>query len=128
MQVATAREAVLGHLGVGPAMAATIRSWIKVTLLFTVVMTVLSVLARHPIAEAVGVKQQWAAALGIPAGCLYLLLCMMRGFLQGLGDYRAVGISLVGEQAARLAIGGVLARSDSASPAPISGLRCRSSR
>jgi O-antigen/teichoic acid export membrane protein len=109
MQVATAREAVLGHLGVGPAMAATIRNWIKVTLLFTVVMTVLSVLARHPIAEAVGVKQQWAAALGIPAGCLYLLLCMMRGFLQGLGDYRAVGISLVGEQAARLAIGGVLA-------------------
>jgi O-antigen/teichoic acid export membrane protein len=109
MQVATAREAVLGHLGVGPAMAATIRNWIKVTLVFTLVMTVLSVLARHPIAEAVGVKQQWAAALGIPAGCLYLLLCMMRGFLQGLGDYRAVGISLVGEQAARLAIGGVLA-------------------
>jgi O-antigen/teichoic acid export membrane protein len=109
MQVATAREAVLGHLGVGPAMAATIRNWIKVTLLFTAVMTVLSVLARHPIAEAVGVKQQWAAALGIPAGCLYLLLCMMRGFLQGLGDYRSVGISLIGEQAARLAIGGVLA-------------------
>ncbi|HYB27882.1 MAG TPA: hypothetical protein VEF89_14790 [Solirubrobacteraceae bacterium] len=109
MQVATAREAVLGHLGVGPGMAATIRNWIKVTLLFTAVMTVLSVLARHPIAEAVGVKQQWAAALGIPAGCLYLLLCMMRGFLQGLGDYRSVGISLVGEQAARLAIGGVLA-------------------
>ena len=109
MQVATAREAVLGHLGVGPSMAATIRNWIKVTLMFTAVMTVVSVLARHPIAEAVGVKQQWAAALGIPAGCLYLLLCMMRGFLQGLGDYRSVGISLVGEQAARLAIGGVLA-------------------
>ena len=33
----------------------------------------------------------------------------MRGVLQGLGDYRAVGISLVGEQATRLAIGGVLA-------------------
>jgi O-antigen/teichoic acid export membrane protein len=109
MQVATAREAVLGHLGVGPGMAATIRNWIKVTLLFAAVMTVLSVLARHPIAEAVGVKYQWAAALGIPAGCLYLLLCMMRGFLQGLGDYRSVGISLIGEQAARLAIGGVLA-------------------
>jgi O-antigen/teichoic acid export membrane protein len=109
MQVATAREAVLGHLGVGPRMAATIRNWIKVTLVFTAVMTVLSVLARHPIAEAVGVKQQWAAALGIPAGCLYLLLCMMRGFLQGLGDYRSVGISLIGEQTARLLIGGVLA-------------------
>jgi O-antigen/teichoic acid export membrane protein len=109
MQVATAREAVLGHLGVGQEMAATIRNWIKVTLMFTAVMTVLSVLARHPIASAVGVKYQWAAALGIPAGCLYVLLCMMRGCLQGLGDYRSVGISLIGEQAARLAIGGLLA-------------------
>jgi O-antigen/teichoic acid export membrane protein len=72
-------------------------------------MTVISVLLRHPIASAVGVKQDWAAALGIPAGCLYVLLCIMRGFLQGLGDYKAVGISLIGEQATRLAIGGVLA-------------------
>jgi O-antigen/teichoic acid export membrane protein len=109
MQLATAREAVLGHLGVGGGMTATIRSWAKALLAFTVVATVASVLLRHPIAEAVGVKQQWAAALGIPAGCLYLFLCIMRGFLQGLGDYRAVGISLVGEQATRLLIGGVLA-------------------
>ena len=109
IQLATAREAVLGHLGVGAGLATTIRSWTRSLLLFTAVMTVLSVLVRHPIASAVGVKQDWAAALGIPAGCLYVLLCMMRGFLQGLGDYRAVGISLIGEQATRLAIGGILA-------------------
>jgi O-antigen/teichoic acid export membrane protein len=109
MQLATAREAVLGHLGVGAGLAATIRNWTRSLLIFTAVMTVVSVLVRHPIASAVGVKQDWAAALGIPAGCLYLLLCMLRGFLQGLGDYRAVGISLVGEQVARLAIGGILA-------------------
>jgi O-antigen/teichoic acid export membrane protein len=109
MQVATAREAVLGHLGVGPGLAATVRSWTKALLLFTAGMTVISVLVRHPIAQAVGVKQEWAAALGIPAGCLYMLLCIMRGILQGLGDYRSVGISLVGEQATRLVIGGVLA-------------------
>jgi O-antigen/teichoic acid export membrane protein len=109
MQLATAREAVLGHLGTGAGLAATIRNWMKGLLGFTAVMTVASVLARHPIAEAVGVKQDWAAALGIPAGCLYLMLCILRGFLQGLGDYRAVGISLVGEQTARLVIGGVLA-------------------
>jgi O-antigen/teichoic acid export membrane protein len=109
MQLATAREAVLGHLGVGPAMATTIRAWTRSLLLFTVAMTVVSVLLRHPIAKAVGVKQEWGAALGLPAGSLYLLLCIVRGFLQGLGDYKAVGISLVGEQLARLAIGGVLA-------------------
>ncbi|HTU86750.1 MAG TPA: hypothetical protein VMF57_14310 [Solirubrobacteraceae bacterium] len=109
MQVATAREAVLGHLGTGPALAATVRNWTKWLLVFTAVMTVVSVLVRHPIAEAVGVKEQWAAALGIPAGCIYLLLCIMRGVLQGLGEYKSVGISLVGEQAARLVIGGVIA-------------------
>jgi O-antigen/teichoic acid export membrane protein len=109
MQVATAREAVLGHLGVGPRLAATVRSWTRTILLFTAGMTVISILARHPIAQAVGVKQDWAAAMGIPAGCLYLLLCIMRGVLQGLGDYRAVGISLVGEQTARLVTGAILA-------------------
>ena len=109
MQLATAREAVLGHLGTGRAMATTIRSWTRSILVFTAGMTVISVLVRHPIASAVGVKQDWAAALGIPAGCLYVLLCIMRGFLQGVGDYKAVGISLIGEQATRLAIGGVLA-------------------
>jgi O-antigen/teichoic acid export membrane protein len=109
MQLATAREAVLGHLGVGRAMATTIRSWTRSILIFTAVMTVVSVLGRHPIAQALHVKQEWAAALGIPAGCLYVLLCVMRGFLQGLGDYKAVGISLLGEQATRLLIGGVLA-------------------
>src|SRR5690349_22121934 len=73
MQLATAREAVLGHLGVGPSLAATIRSWTWSLVLFTAVMTVFSVLLRHPIADAVGVKDQpWAAAFGIPAGCLYL--------------------------------------------------------
>ena len=109
LQLATAREAVLGHLGIGPGLAATIRNWMKWLLVFTAGMTVLSVLFRHPIADALNVKQDWGAALGIPAGCLYLMLCILRGFLQGLGDYRAVGISLVGEQAARLVIGGVLA-------------------
>jgi O-antigen/teichoic acid export membrane protein len=109
MQLATAREAVLGHLGVGRQMATTIRSWTRSILIFTAVMSVVSVLVRHPIAQALNIKQEWAAALGIPAACLYVLLCVMRGFLQGLGDYKAVGISLVGEQATRLLIGGVLA-------------------
>jgi O-antigen/teichoic acid export membrane protein len=110
MQVATAREAVLGHLGVGPGLAATARSWTRSILIFTLVMSVLSVLFRQPIADAVGVKDEaWAAALGIPAGCLYLLLTILRGVLQGTGDYRTVGISLIGEQTVRLIVGAILA-------------------
>ena len=110
MQVATAREGVLGHLGVGAGLAATVRGWTRSILIFTAVMSVLSVLFRHPIADAVGVKgDSWAAALGIPAGCLYLLLTILRGVLQGTGQYRTVGLSLIGEQTARLIIGAALA-------------------
>jgi O-antigen/teichoic acid export membrane protein len=110
MQVATAREGVLGHLGVGRGLTATVRGWTRTLLIATVVLTVASVLLRHPIASAVGVsKFSWGAALGIPTGCLYLELCLLRGALQGVRDYRTVGASLIGEQAARLITGAVLA-------------------
>jgi O-antigen/teichoic acid export membrane protein len=109
MQVATAREGVLGHLGVGAALGATLRSWTRSLLIFTVAMTVVSIILRHPIAQAVGVKQDWAAALGLPSGCLWLELSILRGALQGLGDYKGVGLSLMGEQATRLVTGAALA-------------------
>ena len=110
MQVATAREGVLGHLGVGHGLIATLRGWTRLLAIGTVVLTVASVLLRHPIASAVGVnKLPWAAALGIPTGCMYLELCLLRGALQGVGDYRSVGLSLIGEQATRLVTGALLA-------------------
>ena len=131
MQVATAREGVLGHLGVGARAARDARAldagrW----LVFTVVLTVVSVVLRDPIAAAVGVKHDpWAAAIGIPAGCLWLELSILRGALQGVGDYKAVGLSLIGEQGSRLVIrcrprGGRA----SGSPARTSARRSRSSR
>ena len=67
-------------------------------------------LLREPIAAAVGVKHdQWAAAIGIPAGCMWLGLSILRGALQGVGDYKSVGLSLVGEQGVRLVSGAALA-------------------
>src|SRR5450755_4853982 len=56
LQVATAREGVLSHLGTGAGLAATVRQWTRSMAVFTVVITVVSVLLRHPIASAVGVK------------------------------------------------------------------------
>jgi O-antigen/teichoic acid export membrane protein len=110
LQVATARDAVLGRLGTGPALVATLRGWTRTLLLLTLAVTVVSVLLREPIAAAVGVEEHpWAAAIGPPAGILWLLLSLLRGGLQGVGDYRAVGISLVAEQTARLVLGGTLA-------------------
>ena len=110
LQVATAREGVLGHLGVGPGLITTLKRWARTMAYVTVVLTVISVLLRDPIAQAVGVKHdQWAAAIGIPAGCLWLELSILRGALQGIGDYKSVGLSLIGEQATRLVVGAVLA-------------------
>jgi O-antigen/teichoic acid export membrane protein len=110
IQVATAREGVLGRLGVGPALIATMKRWAKTMAIVTVGLTVVSVLLRNPIASAVGVKHdQWAAAVGLPAGCLWVELSILRGALQGVGNYKAVGLSLIGEQAVRLVSGAVLA-------------------
>jgi O-antigen/teichoic acid export membrane protein len=110
LQVATAREGVLGHLGEGASLAATLRRWTRSLVVVTVMVTVISILLRAPIAQAVGVKgDQWAAAIGLPAGCLWLGLSILRGVLQGIGDYKGVGISLIGEQGVRLVLGATLA-------------------
>ncbi len=110
MQVATAREGVLGHLGVGEQLLATLERWGRSMAVFTLIVTAGSVLLRQPIADLVGVRHNaWAAAAGVPAGCMYLEVSILRGALQGIGDYRSVGISLIGEQGSRLVGGAVLA-------------------
>ena len=110
LQVATAREGVLGHLGVGEDLLATVKGWTRTVLIVTAVLTVVSIALQDPIAAAVGVKKYpWAAAVGIPAGCVWLELSLLRGVLQGIGDYKSVGVSLVAEQAVRLVTGAVLA-------------------
>jgi O-antigen/teichoic acid export membrane protein len=110
LQVATAREGVLGHLGVGADLGATVARWTRTMLVFTLALTVVSIVLRDPIAQAVGVKNhQWAAAIGLPAAGLWLELSVLRGVLQGVGDYKGVGISLIGEQAVRLTLGAALA-------------------
>jgi O-antigen/teichoic acid export membrane protein len=110
MQVATAREGVLGHLGVGEDLLVTLARWGKSLAVFTLLATVVSILLRQPIADLVGVKHDsWAAAAGIPAGCMYLEVSILRGALQGIGDYKSVGLSLIGEQGTRLVAGAVLA-------------------
>ena len=98
IQVATAREGVLGNLGVGAGLTATLKRWTWSLLAFTVVATAISIALQDPIASAVGVKKYpWGAAIGIPAGCLWIELSFLRGALQGVGDYKGVGISLIGE-------------------------------
>lgn len=110
MQVATAREGVLGRLGVGEGLLATLRTWTRTMVLFSILVTACSIVLRQPIADLVGVSHDpWAAAAGLPAACVYLEVSLLRGALQGVGDYKTVGFSLIGEQAARLVFGSILA-------------------
>ncbi len=54
------------------------------------------------------VDEAWAAATTLPTGCLWLLLSVERGALQGQHAYRPVAWSLLLEASGRLAIGLVL--------------------
>ncbi|HLM50247.1 MAG TPA: hypothetical protein VK279_06845 [Solirubrobacteraceae bacterium] len=109
LQVATARETALGRLGEGPRLAATLRRWLGRLALATVAVAALSVALREPLASLIGVEEEWAAAATLPTGCLWLLLCVERGALQGMHAYKPVGISMVLEAVGRLVLGVILA-------------------
>ena len=105
LQVAVARETALGRLGRDGALTATVGHWITRLSIASVAVLAASLLLREQLAAVVGVEEGWAAAGTVPAGCCWLLVCVMRGVLQGLHAYRAVGLSIVGEAIGRLAFG-----------------------
>jgi O-antigen/teichoic acid export membrane protein len=89
--------------------AAGVWGWLSTLAGVTVGATLVAILCRNLIAHAVGVPDlPWAAAAAVPAGCLWLILSVQRGALQGLQRYKMVGFSLVGEAMTRLAGGLVL--------------------
>ncbi len=125
LQVAAARETAMGRLGRGGAVAATVAHWMHRLTLITLASAVIGVLAREPLATAIGVEETWAAAAIPVTGCAWVLLCVMRGVLQGLHAYRPVGLSIIGEATGRLALRMRSSRSAVRSPAPTSRRRCR---
>jgi O-antigen/teichoic acid export membrane protein len=69
----------------------------------------ISIPLRHVIASIIGVgNDPWAAAAALPAACLWLILSVERGALQGFQRYKMVGGSVMGEAATRLLWGIVL--------------------
>ncbi len=105
LQATVAREVSARAADGGENPASGVWRWLERLLIATVAVTVASVLLREPIAAAVGVDNTWAAAALAPSGMLWLALCVQRGTLQGLGHYMSVGLSIVGEAFARLALG-----------------------
>ncbi len=108
VQVAVARETALGRLGGGAELAATLTRWRRMLLAASLVVFVGAVLLREQLAALLSVDEEWAAAATLPTGCLWLLLSVERGALQGLHAYRPVAWSLLLEAIGRLAIGLVL--------------------
>lgn len=102
LQVATARQGTLGRLGAGGELAATLERWTKHILVGIAAVTVISVLAREPLADLVNVDEQWAAAAMPVSAAVWLLLCVQRGLLQAARAYRPVALSIVVEGLVRM--------------------------
>jgi O-antigen/teichoic acid export membrane protein len=110
LQTTVARE-VSGALAAGdPNAGRGVRRWLQRLTLLAVAMAVLGVVARKPLATAIGVEDvPWGASATLVSGALWLVLSVERGALLGFQRYRLVGVSLVCEQVARLGFGVVLA-------------------
>jgi O-antigen/teichoic acid export membrane protein len=108
LQATVAREVSAAAAAGEPEPGAGARRWLRGLLLATLVVCALSALARDWVAALVSVSDDdvsWAAAAVLPTGCLWLILSVERGALQGFGRYRLVGLSIVCEQFGRLIAG-----------------------
>jgi O-antigen/teichoic acid export membrane protein len=102
LQVATARAVATGRLG---GLGVTLRAWSRRLAAATVLLALSGVALREPLARTMGIDAYWAAAATLPTVSLWLLLCVQRGALAGLGAFRPVGGSIVAEAAGRLVLG-----------------------
>lgn len=108
LQVAAARATATGRIALARDLRATVDRWTRRILVATVALALAGALLREPLADLIGVEEAWAAAAVLPTGGLWLLLSVQRGTLAGLGAYRPVGLSIVGEATGRLLLAAVL--------------------
>ena len=103
LQVAVAREVAARTAKGDPDPGAGVRRWLERLLVLTVIVTVVSVLARDALASIIAVEEfPWAAASAPVGACVWMILAVERGAMQGFGRYDAVGWSLIGQEAVRL--------------------------
>jgi O-antigen/teichoic acid export membrane protein len=105
LQIATAREVSRAVASGSSVAGAGVRVWLGRLALATLVVAAAAIPLREVIAAIVNVDEEWAAA-AVPVTCmLWTMLSVERGALQGFGDYRTVGMSMVGEAGSRLVFG-----------------------
>jgi len=103
VQTTVAREVSAAFASGDPAAGAGVRRWLRRLAVALVGVVVVSVLARHVLATLIGVGDvPWGAAATLPSGCLWLIVSIERGALQGFHRYRLVAGSWVFEQVGRL--------------------------
>ncbi|MEA2143823.1 MAG: hypothetical protein QOI64_2253 [Solirubrobacteraceae bacterium] len=103
LQVAVAREVSARVAKGDPDPGAGVRRWLERLTVLTVVVTVVSVLARDVLASAIAVEEfPWAAASAPVGACVWMILAVERGAMQAFARYDAVGWSLIGQEAVRL--------------------------
>jgi glycosyltransferase involved in cell wall biosynthesis/O-antigen/teichoic acid export membrane protein len=109
LQATVAREVSAEVADGKRAPGAGVRGWTMRLLVVFFVATAISIPLRHTIASVIGVDSDpWAAAAALPAACLWLILSVERGALQGFQRYKLVGGSVMGEASTRLLWGLVL--------------------
>jgi O-antigen/teichoic acid export membrane protein len=60
------------------------------------------------IATLINIEQDWAAAAIPVTAMLWVIVCVLRGVLQGFQQYKTVGLSLIGEASVRIAFALIL--------------------
>jgi glycosyltransferase involved in cell wall biosynthesis/O-antigen/teichoic acid export membrane protein len=108
LQLAVARAASAGELGAGDGLRRVVSRWERKLLALTLVVALVAIAARAPLAALAGVDSAWAAAVVPPAGVLWLALSVRRGALQGIGAHGPVATSLLLEGGARLVVAAAL--------------------
>ena len=85
--------------------AAFVRRMTHHVALASLAISIAALALREPTAQLINVEAEWAAGAIVPSACLGLLVYMQRGALQGVGRYRFLGGSLIGEALGRLVFG-----------------------
>ncbi|MBA2506725.1 MAG: glycosyltransferase, partial [Thermoleophilaceae bacterium] len=109
MQVLVARE-VSTRVAMGDdAPAHGLHRWLGHVVIASIAITAAAVILRDPLAHLIGIPElPWGAVATVFTGCMWLLVSIERGALQGLRHYGMVGMSLLGEATGRLVFGLIL--------------------
>jgi O-antigen/teichoic acid export membrane protein len=108
LQVAAAREVSHDLAEGSPNAGAGVSRWLVRLIVATAVVAVLAIPVRSVIATLINIEQEWAAAAIPVTAMLWIIVCVIRGVLQGFQRYRLVAVSLIGEACARIACALVL--------------------